>query len=97
MKYVKYTYIGVSGAYDNIQALGHFLVSRGSKIHKTRNIAFGITQMHFFGVLYLYLSESIKKHVQNITFSKIFWFLGQNLAKNRHFTGQIYTKCETLL
>ena len=83
--------------YDNIQALGHVLVSRGSKIHKTRNIAFGITQMHFFGVLYLYLSESIKKHVQNITFSKIFWFLGQNLAKNRHFTGQIYTKCETLL
>ena len=82
---------------DNIQALGQVLVSCGLKIHKTRNIAFGITQTHFFGVLYLYLSESIKKHVQNITFSKIFWFLGQNLAKNRHFTGQIYTKCETLL
>ena len=58
------------------QALGHFLVSRDSKIHKMRNIAFGITQTHFFGVLYLYLSDIIKKHVQNMTFSKFFWFLG---------------------
>ena len=52
--------------------------------------------MHFVGVLNVYPVESIKKLVQNITFSKIFWFLGQNLAKKHHFTGQIDTKGETL-
>ena len=56
--------------YDNIQAPGHVLVSRGSKIHKTRNIAFGITQIHFFGVLYLYLSESIKNMIKISRFQR---------------------------
>ena len=60
--------------YDSIQGIGPLKVSRGSKIHKMRNIAFGIIQMHFFGVLNLYLAESILKNVQNITFSIIFWF-----------------------
>ena len=76
-------------ACDSIQGLGPLKVSRGSKIHKMRNIAFGIIQMHFCGVLHWYLAENIKKHVKNITFSKIFGFLGQILAKNHHFTGQI--------
>ena len=83
--------------YDSIQALGPLKVSRGSKIHRMRNIAFDIIQMHVFGVLHLYLAENIKKHVKNMTFSKNFGFLGQILTKNHHFTGQIYTIGETSL
>ena len=33
---------------DSIHGLGPLKVSRGSQIHKRRNISFGITQMHFW-------------------------------------------------
>ena len=43
--------------YDSIQATGPFSVSRDSKIHKLRNITFGIAQMCFLGVLYVSLTK----------------------------------------
>ena len=82
--------------YDSIQAIGPLKVSFGSKIHKMRNIAFGIIQMHFFGVLICIMQKALKNMFKISRFQRFFWFLGQNLAKNHHFTAQIYTKCETL-
>ena len=52
--------------YDNIQAPGHVLVSRGSKIHKTRNIEFGITQMHFL-VYYICIFQKALKNMFKIS------------------------------